>query len=106
MAVYTLGIWTASPGREDEFVEAWRSLAAETASDFPGSTAMLLRDRDSPNRFISYGPWKSLEEIASWRESVTFRDGVARIRELVEHFEPHTMDVAASVGLTNADVRR
>jgi heme-degrading monooxygenase HmoA len=98
MAVYTLGVWTARPGAEDEFVAAWRELAGNTAADFPGATAMLLRDRDRPNVFISYGPWQSMTEIESWRGSATFRDGVARIRASLESFEPHTMDPVVTVG--------
>jgi hypothetical protein len=38
--------------------------------------ATLLRDREQPHRFISFGPWDSLEQIAQWRSSVTFKEGV------------------------------
>jgi heme-degrading monooxygenase HmoA len=84
-------------GREQEFVAAWRALAAATAGDFPGASAVLLQDRDAPSKFISCGPWDSLETIEAWRASETFRDGVGRIRDLVDGFEPHTMDLAASI---------
>ena len=97
MAVYTLGVWTVRPGAEDDFVAAWRDMAGSTAADFPSATAVLLRDRDRPNLFISYGPWQSLAEIESWRGSATFRDGVARIRTSLETFEPHTMDPVVTV---------
>jgi heme-degrading monooxygenase HmoA len=92
MAIYTLGDWTVKPGREEELVEAWRHVAMQTAADFPAPTATLLRDGDQPNRCISYGPWPSLDEIEAWRESLTFDEGVARIRAMVDGFEPHTMD--------------
>ena len=82
---------------EDEFVAAWNDMASATAADFPAATAVLLRDRDRPNLFISSGPWQSLEEIESWRGSTTFRDGVARIRASLESFEPHTMDPVVTV---------
>ena len=98
MAVYTLGIWTVRPGHEDEFVQAWQEFAAATATDHPGARATLLQDRDVPNRFISSGPWESLEQIAAWRASATFADGLARIRGSLEGFEAHTLDEAASVG--------
>jgi len=97
MAVYTLGVWTVRPGAEDDFLAAWRDMASNTAADFPSATAVLLRDRDRPNLFISYGPWQSLEEIESWRGSASFRDGVARIRTSLETFEPHTMDPVVTV---------
>lgn len=98
MSIYTLGIWTVKQGREDEFILAWRDLATKTKSDFPGLSATLLRDRDVPNRFISSGPWKSLEQIEAWRASRTFIDGVGKIREVLDSFEAHTMDEAAIIG--------
>jgi heme-degrading monooxygenase HmoA len=97
MAIYTLGVWTVRPGAEDEFIEAWRDMAARTAADFPGATAVLLRDRERPNWFISNGPWASMADIEAWRGSATFKDGVARIRGTLEAFEPHTMDPVVTV---------
>ncbi len=98
MSLYTLGIWTVKPGREEEFIQAWRDLATRTRSEFPGSSARLLRDRDNPHRFISSGPWQSLEQIQTWRASTTFKDGVGKIRELLDSFEAHTMDETLVIG--------
>jgi heme-degrading monooxygenase HmoA len=98
MSIYTLGIWTVKPGREDEFVEAWRDFAERTRDEFRASGATLLRDREVPNRFISSGPWDSMEAVESWRASSLFAEGVGRIRELLDGFETHTMDLAAEVG--------
>jgi len=97
VAVYTLGIWTVKNGREDDFVRAWQELADRTKSDFPNETATLLRDCDQPNLFISFGPWDSLEQIDAWRSSDTFNEGVAKLRELLDDFAPHTMDIAAAI---------
>ncbi len=98
MAVYTLGIWTVKAGHEPEFVEAWRDMAQQTAAEFPAPSAMLLQDHDRSNVFISYGPWQSLEDIASWRGSAMFQQGVARMRAVLEGFEPHTMDAVVTIG--------
>lgn len=84
-------------GREDDFVRAWQELADRTKSDFPAEVATLLRDRDQPNVFISFGPWESLEQIEQWRDSETFKQGVGKVRELLDDFAPHTMDLAAGV---------
>jgi heme-degrading monooxygenase HmoA len=97
MTVYTLGIWTVKPGREEDFVRAWQELADRTKADFPDETATLLRDRDRPRQFVSFGPWASIEEIEQWRDSGTFKQGVAKLRELLEEFAPRTMDLAAQV---------
>ena len=98
MSVYTLGIWLIHPGRENDFVQAWRDLARKTDEDFPGRTAVLMHDRDVPNRFISTGPWDSIEKIEQWRASQGFQQNMQTIKELVEHFEPHTLDEAARIG--------
>jgi heme-degrading monooxygenase HmoA len=94
-----MGEWVVKPGREDEFVAAWREMAEWTASEFaPATTAVLVRDRDDRSRFVSFGPWESDEQVASWRESAGFASRVGRIRDLLERFEPRTLDPVASVG--------
>ena len=95
--VYTLGICTVKPGREEEFIAAWREMASRTKADFPDAAGVLLRDRDRTNRFISAGPWESSEQIRDWRASAAFADGLARMREMLESFEPHTMDSVVTV---------
>lgn len=97
MAVYTSGRWKVSPGHEDEFVKAWQDLASATQRDFPSSTATLLRDRDDPTLFLSFGPWESIEQIERWRASQTFQAGVSKIRPLLAEFTPHTLDPVAFV---------
>ncbi len=98
MSVYTLGIWLIHPGRENDFVQAWRDLARKTDEDFPGRKAVLMHDRDVPNRFISTGPWDSIEQVDQWRASQGYQQNMQTIKEMVEHFEPHTLDEAARIG--------
>jgi heme-degrading monooxygenase HmoA len=95
VSVYTLGIWLVKPGHEDDFVKAWKEMADQTHKDYPGGRGLLMRDRDVPNRFISTGPWASLEQVEQWRASAAFTEGLASIRDIIEHFEPHTLDEAA-----------
>ena len=98
MSVYTVGVWTVKPGREEEFIEAWRAFAEQTTERFSVGSAALLRDRDEPSRFISAGPWPSLDVIEAWRESEFFRDSIGRLRELVDDVQPRTMDPVATIG--------
>lgn len=98
MSVYTLGIWLVKPGREDDFVQAWRDLASKTQQEFSEAKAVLMRDRDVPNRFISTGPWESFEQAGLWRASAAFTEGFEAMREMLEHFEPHTLEEAATIG--------
>ncbi|MDP8977497.1 MAG: antibiotic biosynthesis monooxygenase [Actinomycetota bacterium] len=97
MTVYTLGIWTIQEGREAEFVGAWENMARMTKQHFPAAAGTLLRDQERATRFISFGPWESLEQVEEWRESAAFRNGVARIREVLDGFEPSTLDLVARV---------
>jgi quinol monooxygenase YgiN len=96
VAIYTAGTWIVKPGQEAQFVEVWRELATGSAREFPGASAVLLRDRDRPNVFLSCGPWRSLEQIEAWRASALFQESLAKIRPLLESFEPHTMDSVAN----------
>jgi len=97
--LYTSGTWFVKADREEEFVEAWSELARWTAAEIaPGAHAMLLRDRDEQSRFVSFGPWENEEQIVAWRESEGFAARVEAIRELLDEFEAHTLDLAAQVG--------
>ena len=96
---YTHGVWTVTPGREEEFVSVWTELAEWTRREVPGSGwAKLLRDTSAPNRFISFGPWESLAAIDVWRSEPHWQDSVGRLRGLLDGFEPSTLDVVAEVG--------
>jgi quinol monooxygenase YgiN len=52
----------------------------------------LLRDRDRANVFVSFGPWPDGEAVERFRSSAVFREGVSAMEELLERFEPRTMD--------------
>ena len=97
MTVYTLGVWTVRPGREDEFVAAWDQLGQWTLEQGYDTHGTLVRDRDNPKRFISFGPWRSVDEAQRWRDTEGFRQRLARIEETLESFEPGTYDVVMSV---------
>jgi heme-degrading monooxygenase HmoA len=66
----------------------------------PGGT--LLRDREQPSRFISFGPWPDDEAIAGWRGSSGFKERVGRIRDLLQDFSPATLDPVAAQGSSSA----
>jgi heme-degrading monooxygenase HmoA len=100
--VYTVGIWTVKAGREAEFVAAWQAMGEATLVEFPDAHGTLLHDQEKPGRFISFGPWESLDQIQAWRGSAAFREGVAAIGELLEGFEPGTYEIRAEVSLTKS----
>jgi heme-degrading monooxygenase HmoA len=90
--VWTYGTWVVKPGSEPGFVDAWSRLARAAILTFESERPVLLRDRDRPNTFTTFGAWPSLEAIDAFRASDLFRDSVAELQPLLESFEPMTLD--------------
>lgn len=102
--LYTLGEWKVKAGHEATFIAAWRELGDWTEATVPGNTwAKLLRDRDDPQRFVSFGPWVNEAAVARWRAHPGFQDRVAAIQPLLESFLPHRMSVASESGVPTPD---
>jgi quinol monooxygenase YgiN len=91
-AVWTHGTWTTKPGAEDEFVEAWTSLARASAGRFGAERPTILRDRDRANVFVTFGRFASMEGIEEFRSSDVFGKALGEIRPLLESFEAATLD--------------
>ena len=91
-AVWTHGTWTVEPGREDAFVEAWTSLARASLGVFGTEPPTILRDRDRPNVFVTFGPFASMDDVDDFRASDLFREGLTTIRPLLASFEAATLD--------------
>ncbi len=98
--VYTAAIWNVKPGREDELLKLWQSLGERTRETFPRAYGTLLRDQERPQRFLSFGPWDSVEQVEEWRSSAAFRETIRDLQDVLESFEPATWDVAARAGET------
>jgi heme-degrading monooxygenase HmoA len=92
---YTHSTWRVKPGLEDEFVRRWKELADWSALQGLASKAILLRDIDDPSRFVSLGPWESIEAIRRWRSAPGFHERVARLQEVLDDFEPRTLELAS-----------
>jgi heme-degrading monooxygenase HmoA len=56
---------------------------------------MLLRDVDDPERFVSFGPWESVQAVRNWRGLAGYQERVAKLHEVVDQFEPRTLEVVA-----------
>jgi heme-degrading monooxygenase HmoA len=89
--IWTHGIWTVKPGREDEFIAAWQAMARAAVEEFqPRESPHLLRDQDQPNRFRSFGWWEDEETVTRFRQLIG--PHLERIRELTEEMELHGLD--------------
>jgi heme-degrading monooxygenase HmoA len=97
--IYTSGSWVVKEGREQEFIDAWRDLAEWTKGEIGGAgNPRLLRDRDNPRRFLSFGPWDDVEAVEAWRASEGFQLRIGTVRELLEDFEVRILDPVLELG--------
>jgi heme-degrading monooxygenase HmoA len=92
---YTLTSWVVKRGREAEFVERWSEWAEWSHREGLAARAMLLRDADDPERFVSFGPWESMQAVRNWRALAGYQGRVAKLREVVDHFEPRTLELVS-----------
>lgn len=97
MSLFTSGTWVVEPGREDDFAAAWARFADWTVNHVPGGPwAKLLRSRDQPTRFLSFGPWSDLDAISAWRGTPEFQAFVHEVRPMLTSFEPGVFDEVAA----------
>jgi heme-degrading monooxygenase HmoA len=92
---YTHTTWHVRPGREEEFVERWHEWVDWSRREGFEAQAFLLRDLESPQTFVSLGPWESVAAVRNWRTLPGYEMRVARLSEVVESFEPRTLEIAA-----------
>lgn len=90
---YSQTTWTVKAGSEDELVRCWTEFAEWSAREGLAAHARLLRDIDEPGRFVSFGPWETVEAIMRWRTLPGFQEHVARMTELLERFDSHTVEL-------------
>jgi heme-degrading monooxygenase HmoA len=95
--VFTHGTWLVKPGREDDFVAGWTSMAEWTTSLYPDARGTLLRDCEDTRRFVSFGPWPSAGVAGEWRAHPEFQRRVREIRACLEEFEPRMLDLVVEV---------
>ncbi len=96
---FTSGRWLVYEDQVPAFVSAWDEFAEWATREVPGGPwAVLLRDRDNPRLFFSFGPWDSLESIEDFRSRPEFSEFLGRARPMLEDAQVFTLDVATQVG--------
>lgn len=89
---FTYTTWHVKPGMEDEFVRRWEDWAYWSRVEGLVGQAKLLRDADDPQTFVSFGRWGDIAAIRAWRARPGYHERIARLQELVESFEPKTLE--------------
>jgi heme-degrading monooxygenase HmoA len=98
-SVYTLGVWRVKPGREDEFIEAWKGLG-KLFSQLPmppGGKGTLVQSLTDPLLFYSFGEWSSMEAIQAMRKDATAQEGIKKVAELCTEATPGSFRMVAEV---------
>jgi heme-degrading monooxygenase HmoA len=90
---YSHTTWQVKAGSEEEFVCRWDEFALWSALEGMNAQATLLRDTDDPSRFVSFGPWETVESVIRWRTLPGYAEHVGRIGELLESFDAHTLEL-------------
>ncbi|HZR90955.1 MAG TPA: antibiotic biosynthesis monooxygenase [Gaiellaceae bacterium] len=93
--IYTHTTWRVKPGMEEEFVQRWADWVEWSQPRGLADKARLLRDIESAATFVSFGPWASIEAVRGWRALPGYHERVARLREVVESFEPRTLELVS-----------
>lgn len=92
---YTHTTWQVKVGRESEFVQRWSEWVDWSREQGLTAPALLLRDAESPQTFVSFGPWENMSAVRSWRALPGYQEQVARLRDVIDGFEPRTLEVVA-----------
>lgn len=93
---YTHTTWRVKHGSEAEFARRWGEWAEWSRRQGLVKDALLLQDTDDPRRFVSFGPWESVAAIAGWRALPGYQERVERLLQVVDGFEPRTLEVVAT----------
>jgi heme-degrading monooxygenase HmoA len=97
--VYTLGVWRVKPGREAEFIGAWKDLGTLFAQlpMPPGGKGTLVQSLSDPLLFYSFGEWSSMDAIQAMRQDAAAQAGIRKVAELCTEATPGTFRVVAEV---------
>jgi hypothetical protein len=94
---YTLALWRVQPGREGEFVQAWKELGEvfRRLPDPPGE-GTLVQSVEDPLRSYSFGWWQRLEDIQAMRAHPDAASMLARLAALCTEAQPAAYRVVAT----------
>lgn len=94
--IFSSAIWVVKSGNEQKLIDLWSDFADWTGKNIAGSTeASLLQSLDEPQKFLSFGPWQSLESVEDWRSRPQFKEYFSQLQEICEEITPMTLKKVA-----------
>jgi quinol monooxygenase YgiN len=94
----TCGVWIVKEGREADFRRRWEQMTSALSLQYPDVTFQLMRDRDDPQRYLSFGAgWRHLEQIDESKSLPVFQDAMASIWRLLESGNLSTLELAVEI---------
>jgi heme-degrading monooxygenase HmoA len=95
---YVSGNWVVREGHEDEFVARWSEFTGWSLANMLGAERfVLIREREDPRHFVSYGSWRDHDAVTAWRATPEFQERLAACRALCEDFRGTDFTVSAAV---------
>jgi heme-degrading monooxygenase HmoA len=94
---YTSGSWTVKPGAEGAFVEEWTAFVTWASGMAGSGTFRLVRDVETPSRYLSFAGWESFEAQQAWKSLPEFGERLGRVRSHCEDFRPSTYELVVEV---------
>jgi hypothetical protein len=96
--IYTHAQWRVKPGREAEFVKAWREMI-KAFSNLPARPmrGTLIQSLVDESLFYSFGQWKSLSDIVAMRHDPRAREAFQKVMELCVEASPSTYRMIADI---------
>lgn len=94
-AAWTLVTWLVIEGREDAFIEAWRTLGhVLSVLNQPPIWSVLLQNQHDSRAFSSFGPWPGVQAIEIMRRDAGVQEAFQRLVDCCHQADAGTFRLA------------
>lgn len=101
MTVYATGDWFVKPGLEEAFAAKWRELTDLSVAEIePGARTALMRDRENPRHFRSFGEFRNEEAIVRWRDGTMLGEHLRILAPMLDEGNFGLFNLVDATGFT------
>jgi quinol monooxygenase YgiN len=90
--IRTQGTYKVKPGCANEFVRGWRELARHAVEKFGVTPPTILRDREDPNLYVTFGVWASVDTLEGFHSSAFVTERASALDDLLDSAEARVLD--------------